>query len=209
MNKGIVVTGDISGFTKISAKEREVIISSLKDWAITWSEPGHFEFFRGDSFQFLSLKADEALTRSLQLRCRLKNFLSKKQKPVLDAKLSIGTGEISYFGKSVLDADGQAFHLSGRSFEKIAETRFRIVTDNDKLNKQLEIIADLLNIIITDWTGPQAEVVFLLLEDKTQQQMADELQIVQSAVNNRIKLARWRETERTLNYIISLLNELL
>lgn len=208
MKYGIVITGDIAGFTKASSKKREAVIKEIKAWFKEWAKPGYAEFFRGDSFQLLFEDSNEALKRSLQLRCRLKKSVVAKQKTLLDAKLAIGIGEISSFKKSVLDADGEAFHLSGRSFDKIEETRFRIVTKDEKLNKQLEIIADLLNVIIADWTSSQAEVVYWLLEGKTQQQMANELQIAQSAVNNRIKLARWKETEKTLTYIISLLNDL-
>ena len=39
----------------------------------------------------------------------------------------------------------------------------------------------------------------------TQQQMADELNIVQSAINNRLKLAHWKHIEKTIHYISDLI----
>jgi hypothetical protein len=125
----------------------------------------------------------------------------------LDARLSIGIGDVAYFGKSVLDADGEAFHLSGRAFDEMKDSQnfLQMSTNDQKLNDQLHIILNLANIIISQWTKNQAEVIFLLLEGKTQQEMADELKIAQSAVNNRIKLSRWKEIDKTMRYISSLM----
>lgn len=43
------------------------------------------------------------------------------------------------------------------------------------------------------------------MEGKTQQQMSEELHIGQSAVNNRIKLAKWKQIEKMIRYIESLI----
>lgn len=197
-----VVTGDIAGFTKVGVKRREKLAADTKKIFETWfPEKGLAEFFRGDSFQLLFDDAGQALFKSIQLRCWFKKSQSSVQKPVLDARISIGIGDISYFGGSVLDADGEAFHLSGRTFDKMGGEYLRIVTTDDKLNKQFVVIADLMDVIISGWTVGQAEVIYHLLEGKTQQQTAAVLNITQSAVNNRLKLANWKEIERTINYI--------
>ena len=46
----------------------------------------------------------------------------------------------------------------------------------------------------------------MVLYDKTKQQIADELRVVQSAVNNRLRLAHWKDIERAIMYISELLN---
>jgi len=84
---------------------------------------------------------------------------------------------------------------------------FQILTGDNLLNEQLKVILTLANLVISQWTKNQAEVIFLLLEGYTQQQMADELKIAQSAVNNRLKLARWKEIDKTIRYIASLIQE--
>jgi hypothetical protein len=175
----------------------------IKSWV---SKPEYAEIFRGDSFQLLFDDIHETLKRSIQLRCWFKQNAAENQNP-LDARISIGIGEVAYFGNSVLDADGEAFHLSGRAFDDMKTTRdyFQILTPDETLNDQLKVILNLANITISQWTKNQAEVIFLLLEGKTQQEMADELQIAQSAVNNRIKLSRWKEIDKTMRYIASLL----
>ena len=203
-----VVTGDIANSTSIAADKRVELIEQVSALIKSWvAKPEDAEIFRGDSFQLLFDDVAEALKRSIQIRCWLKSYQDGPGNAPLDARLSIGIGDIAYFGKSVLDADGEAFHLSGRAFDEMKATQnfLQLSTNDQQLNKQLNIILNLANIIISQWTKNQAEVIFLLLEGRTQQEMADELKIAQSAVNNRIKLSRWKEIDKTMRYIASLM----
>ena len=206
--KYCVVTGDIANSTSIAADKRVELIDRMSTLIKSWvAKPEYAEVFRGDSFQLLFDDVTEALKRSIQIRCWLKSYLDGVGSEQLDARLSIGIGDVSNFGKSVLDADGEAFHLSGRAFDEMKATQnyFQVSTNDQKLNEQLNVILHLANIIISQWTKNQAEVIFLLLEGRTQQEMADELKIAQSAVNNRIKLSRWKEIDKTMRYIASLM----
>ena len=203
-----VITGDIANSTSIAAHRRAELIERVSALIKSWvAKQEYAEIFRGDSFQLLFDDVAEALKRSIQIRCWLKSYPDGAENEDLDARLSIGVGEVAYFGRSVLDADGEAFHLSGRTFDemKASQNYFQVSTNDPKLNEQLYIILNLANIIISQWTKNQAEVIFLLLEGKTQQEMADELKIAQSAVNNRIKLSRWKEIDKTMRYIASLM----
>ena len=202
-----VITGDITNFTSIRVDEKEDLINQTSRLIKSWvNKPEYAEIFRGDSFQLLFDDVSTTLYKSIQIRCWLKQHTEDQQAP-LDARISIGFGQVDYLGKSVLDADGEAFHLSGRAFDEMKNTHqyFQVSTNNQALNEQLKIILNLANIIISQWTKNQAEVIFLLLNGKTQQEMADELKIAQSAVNNRIKLARWKEIDKTIHYIASLI----
>jgi hypothetical protein len=204
MKKG-VITGDVSNFTSLEVDKREDLIKKTSKLIKSWvNKPEYAEIFRGDSFQLLFDNVDETLTRSIQLRCWFKQNADEHP---LDARISIGFGEVAYLGTSVLDADGEAFHLSGRAFDDMKNTHnyFQVLTDDSVLNEQLKVILTLTNLVIGQWTKNQAEVIFLLLEGYTQQQMADELKIAQSAVNNRLKLARWKEIDKTIRYIASLM----
>lgn len=206
MERKAVITGDIVNFTSLKPERREALVKDSKEMLHSLSpEQGHAAFFRGDSFQLLTADIGEALLKSIIIRCWFKKAEGAKQRSLLDAKVAIGFGGISYFGDSVLDADGEAFHLSGRTFDKMEDARLRIVVPDEGVNRQLTVIADLMDVIISGWTKSQAEVIYLLLENKTQQQMAAELGIAQSAVNNRIKLSNWKEIERTVNYISSII----
>lgn len=202
-----VITGDIVGFTRISQKKRENLMSETEKLVSSWvKKPADAGIFRGDSFQLLFDNTQEALFKSLSLRCWFKKNEVSRQKAVPDARMAIGIGSVSYHGKSVLDSDGEAFHLSGRAFDAMANDQYlRIVTSDKTKNEQLDTILTLANLIISGWTANQAAVIYLLLEGKTQQQMAVELHIAQSAVNNRLKLAKWKEIEKTFRYIVALI----
>lgn len=200
----LVLTGDIVGFTKISSPKREKLIQSLPDLFKLWVAPEFAQVFRGDSFQLLFKNPQEGLRRTLQLRCWFKKNTITDY--ILDARMAIGVGEISYYGDTVLDSDGEAFHISGRAFDAMEDGEFiKVVTADQAMNEQLNIICRLMDVIISGWTPSQAEVIFLALENKTQQQMADQLNVGQSAINNRLKLAKWKEIERTIRYISALL----
>ena len=205
MKNSLVITGDIIGFTKVKTKKREKLVQLSKELITSWVGIKHAQIFRGDSFQIVFEDASEALRRSIQIRCWFKKF-DFDEKAMLDARMSIGVGQISYHGATVLDSDGEAFHISGRVFDKLEEDELiKIVTPDKVLNEQLNIICRLMDVIMSGWTRSQAEVIFLVLENKTQKQMAEELQIVQSAVNNRLKLSKWKEIERSVRYISTLL----
>lgn len=205
MEKNFVLTGDIIGFTAMSASKRKKLLDETAQLINCWVEPGHAHIFRGDSFQILFKDVKTALERAIQLRCWFKMH-SDSGKHILDARMVIGMGKIAYFGKSVLESDGEAFHLSGRAFDELEEGQnLRMVSRKQDLNDQLDLIFDLAEVIIGNWTINQAEVIYLLLEGKIQQEMAKELKIGQSAVNNRIKLANWKPIEKMNRYIETLI----
>jgi len=178
---------------------------SINDVLNLWVDPEHARIFRGDSIQMLFRDPKECLRRAIQLRCWLKkNNLSEDF--MLDARLAIGLGKVDYYGDSVLDSDGEAFHLSGRAFDMLGSDQFiRIATPDELLNEQLNIICMWMDLQVQDWTRAQAEVIYMILDNKTQQEMANELGVVQSAINNRLKLARWKNVEETIDSISSIL----
>ena len=205
MKDSLVITGDINGFTQLSSRDREFLIQSTGDLMKLWMKRKNARIFRGDSFQMLFTDSGEALKRSIQLRCWFKKS-KLSEKIMLDARMAIGLGEVAYMGESVLDSDGEAFHRSGRGFDMMESDEFlKIITGQKDLDQQLLIICKLMDVIISGWTRSQAEVIYMVLEEKTQQQIADELKVVQSAINNRLKLAHWKQIEKTILYISELI----
>lgn len=209
MKINAVITGDIISFTQLPSAKRKTLIEDterlLKNWI---KKEVNAEIFRGDSYQALFEDIMEAMTRSLQLICWFKKQADEKAKVQLGTRISIGIGEISYIGKNVLNSDGEAFHLSGRNFDVMKEDEFiTIHTNNSKKNSGIEIILNFVNKYISNWTLAQAEVIFLLLEGKTQQEIAEELSLSQPSVNSRLKSAGWKELEPAIKYIAHLVQQ--
>jgi hypothetical protein len=201
-----VITGDIINFTKLEPVKRQKLIKDseqlLKDW-ITKSADA--EIYRGDSYQILFEDISLALTRSIQLFCWFKLRSDVKNKVFIGTRISIGIGQVAYRGKNVLSSDGEAFHLSGRNFDQMKTNELLVISTADvEKNKTITMLLLFINKIIKEWTLAQAEVILLLGEGKTQQEIADELSLSQPSVNSRIKLAQWKDIDIAIKYISEL-----
>lgn len=209
MKTQAVITGDIINFTQLSAEKRKQLIEDTENLLKTWIETqGNAEIFRGDSYQVLFEEIQKAITKSIQLICWFKKHSDEQSKVYLSTRISIGIGEVSYRGKNVLNSDGEAFHLSGRNFDLMQEEEFlSIHTNNEQKNRGIEIILNFVNKYIGNWTKGQSEVIFLLLEGKTQQEIAASLSLSQPSVNSRLKSAGWKEFEPVIKYISDLVQQ--
>ncbi len=204
MKKYAVITGDIIDFTSLDNERREELIGdtddNIKDWV---KRPEDAAIFRGDSYQLLFEDLRLAVVRSIQLICWFKKQATADY-PNLSTRVSLATGELAFRGKTVLDSDGEAFHLSGRNFDQLEPGELiRITTGNPELDEQLAVLLLFMNVIMNEWTPQQAEVVYWVLEDQnaTQKKLAGKLNIFQSNVARRLKLARWKEIETAINFI--------
>jgi hypothetical protein len=209
MNAQAVITGDIMNFTKLNAAKRKSLIEKTEALLKRWiKEKQNAEIFRGDSYQVLFDEISEAITKSIQLICWFKKHSDEQLKIDLNTRISIGIGAVSYRGKNVLNSDGEAFHLSGRNFDTMKNDEFLTIhTNNDQKNAGIKIILNFVNKYIGNWTLAQAEVIFLLLEGKTQQEIAEQLSLSQPSVNSRLKSAGWKELEPTIKYIADLVKQ--
>lgn len=203
MKTRAVITGDIINFTQLPAVRRQALVEDTESLLRSWiKRKADAQIFRGDSYQVLFEEPSEALKRSLQLVCWFKKHSDEANKINLNTRVSIGVGEVAYEGKTVLNSDGEAFHLSGRKFDKMKDGEFLSVNTNDpEKNATIEIILNFVNKYINEWTLAQAEVIFLILQNKTQQEIAEELSLSQPSVNSRLKLAGWKELEPAITHI--------
>lgn len=221
MKQIAVLTGDIIDSTKLPAAEREKLDQLLHKGLAEIAGQNNFEVFRGDSFQVLLTEPARALKTAIQLRCWLRknqlaepeaiektgkqkkavpNFSTKKG--IIDARMAIGIGGISYQSKNIKTSDGEAFQLSGRALDnvKTKNNRLVIATPWPEFNDYMEVTISLLDILITNWSLQQSEVIYELLNGQTQTAIASKLAINQASVNQRAKTAHWQAVERTVNF---------
>ncbi len=200
-----VITGDINHFTKLSSERRNTLILETEALMRTMvSSSKDAQVFRGDSYQLIIQDVRQALKRGLQLICWFKLNADPNNRFHLGARMSIGIGEIAYEGKSVLDSDGEAFHLSGRNFDNLSKDEIiRLTTANQEKNECYEMLFIFINTIMKSWTPSQAATIFQLLdkEHTTQEQVAQKLKMTQPAIAYSLRAARWKEVEKGINYI--------
>ncbi len=189
-----VLTGDLIGSREIKKACGEECIYHLKN---TLAEIGKeyavpFSIFRGDSFQGVSSKPEDALKDAILLRLKLISGLDPDNtKTRLDARIAIGIGTVNYLPKdgSAGEGDGKAFQLSGLELDTMKELGQSLLANTpwDDYNSLLSIFCDIVDRTVNAYTKRQAEAVMLKLEGFTQREIGDKIGKSQSAVSHRLK----------------------
>ena len=118
-----VITGDIVNSTKFKAAKEKKLLIILKEVLL----PYQFEFYRGDSFQVYQKNAAEALKTALLCRTAAICITpGMDDNTAADVRISIGIGPVKAPIRLLSNAKGEAFVLSGRSFDEIAKTNTRL-----------------------------------------------------------------------------------
>ncbi|MES2616363.1 MAG: hypothetical protein V4613_00705 [Bacteroidota bacterium] len=219
MNKA-VITGDIIQSTKLRVEGRTLLTNSLKDALKLWDKDFNMksELYRGDSFQCLVQNPANALRICLIIKTyirrlntihpyeiRRKNGMNKNQnianpRWIFDARISIGIGKVYEQNRSIATSDGEAFQLSGRLLDQMkAQKQTLAISSSDSYNNELMTELTLLDSLILKTTALQCEVINLKLLGYTETQIAKDLKVGQSAVNQRSNSGSWNAIETLLN----------
>ena len=201
-----VLTGDIVNSTRLKKVTEKKLLKILTAALAKYQ----FEFYRGDSFQVYVKNPVEALQTALLCRTAAISVSKNETINLSDVRISIGIGTVTMQVKTLGTAKGEAFILSGRAFDEMTgkDTRLVIATANSLANAGLQIIADYLNAVLKVMTGKQAEVIFELLQGKTQQEVAKLLKKSKSTVHQHVTAGRWSEIEKLLRQYENIINQL-
>ncbi len=167
-----------------------------------------FELYRGDSFQGIVLQPEETLRYSLLIRTNLK----KKDTPGgRDARIAIGIGKVDFIAASISESDGEAFRNSGPVLDTLKEESIglKIKTPWDQVNREFDVSLILADAIIKRWTEAQVEVISETLLGKTQLEIANQLGISQSAVNQRLMAASWNAISELIIRFNTIIKEII
>ncbi|MBC8767902.1 hypothetical protein H4O18_07855 [Arenibacter sp. BSSL-BM3] len=180
-----IITGDIINSDRYAASEWMGILKPYL--GLQGGTPMDWEIYRGDEFQIRTTPE-----RALQMAIRIKAIIKSINK--LDVRMGIGLGSETFVGGSVSQSNGKAYQRSGRIFETLKEQKLNlaIVTGDDDRDETLNLMLKLALNFMDDWSTVSAQMVSLSLEkpNVSQQEVADQLKIRQSAVSQRLKRAR-------------------
>lgn len=199
-----VLTCDIVASTAYKPKDREVISEAIKQLGNELSSESGVEYriFRGDSLQGLLHDKSQAMRHALYIKSYLKatKVDGTKRATKLDIRISIGIGKLEYRGDNVLDSDGEVFHLSGRTLDTMKKKgrTLTFTTNDEKLNHVWDVITQLLEEVMEQWTIPAAEIVWKLIKGASDKELQEELEISQPAVSQRKKHAGWEAILNTI-----------
>lgn len=198
-----IITGDI---VNSQNSEAELWLSRLKKILGEWSEqPANWEVYRGDEFQ-VKCNVDDVLRKALIIKSLIKTFEN------LDVRIAIGIGNEVFSSEKITESNGSAYVNSGRLLNEIkAEGKtLAIRTDNDKINRDLNILLKWASIVFDNWTAATAEIIHRLLTNSelTQEELAKELNITQPSVSQRVKRANYDLILETDHYFRKKIAEL-
>lgn len=187
-----VITGDI---IKSQHTESEVWLPELKNLLGGWSaSPETWEIYRGDEFQ-LKCSVDAVFAKSLMIKSLIKGFEN------LDVRLAVGIGNEVFMSEKITESNGSAYVNSGRLLTDIkADGRsLAIRTENENVNRDLNILFKWASIDYDSWTVATAEIIHRMLTqtELTQDQLAKDLNISQSSVSQRLKRANYELIQET------------
>lgn len=157
------------------------------------------DIYRGDSFQGVIKNPEGALLIALQLKAAVnrihlkKTRKSKTYSKIADFKMAIGIGTQSIEREAISESNGQAFQFSGRTLDamKNENRKTGIKTSWEDIDGEFNTSFFLLDTITDKWSTASAEVVYYLIRDLKEREVAKEINISQSAVNQRKKAAGW------------------
>ncbi|MCH4823037.1 hypothetical protein ML462_07600 [Gramella lutea] len=174
-----------------------------------------FKIFRGDSFQGIVYDPAEALKTALKLktsinRLHLKERESNKAfKREADLRLAIGIGGYDFIRNSIMESNGEAFQFSGRTLDEMKKEnrKLKLKTSNAEINEEFDTSFFLFDTLADKWSTASAEVIYYLLYGYKEMEIANELDISQSAVNQRKKAAGWDAIEVLLSRYQKVISE--
>lgn len=192
-----VISADLIGSVELPLKARKQLTaeveSVLEQVKLT---RGRYSFERGDFIQ-IEVPAEKGLKTLLLLKTQVNKMGSSKgvrqENIAVDIRISMGIGKVDLIGKTVGRSDGPAYHLSGRGIDGLKKSKqvLSIQSSEEDFNEELKVMSASLEFITGKWTKGSAEIISLLISGKKEMEIAEELGISQSAVNQRKKTAGW------------------
>ena len=204
-----IITGDLVDSSKLKKKELQKVhktlhreFENLRQHFAT--KTLHFEMYRGDSFQGIVLEPKIALKVLLYLKSSVKKLhleaSAKAKKSKVDFRAALGIGEIDGVPKSLKKATGEAFLFSGRTLDgmKNKQQKTSMKTATEAVDHEFEVHFKFFDQLADRWSIAAAEVVYYLLQDMKEVEIAEIIGISQSAVNSRKKVSGWEAISKLL-----------
>lgn len=216
MTKNAVITADIINSSKLSADMEDKVMEVINEafGSITERINTHdgLHITRGDSIQIELDKAADAMRAALLLKAAVNKIGASsgtKSKPAIDIRIAIGIGSISRPRGTVNTSTGEAYTNSGRTLDTMKRHKrtLAIKAGDSRLDAELETELKLLEVILQSWKSTSAEVVYWLIKGLTESEIGDQLNITQSAVNQRKRAAGWSGIEALLCHFSKVMEE--
>ncbi len=188
-----VITGDIvNSRAEPAAHWLPVLKEILEQYG---QEPQEWEITRGDSFQLI-LDPEDALYAAFQIKAGIKQLSG------LDVRMAIGIGEQEYKARKISESNGSAFIRSGECFENLKKQHLGIRTGDQEKDETLNLLFSLALLTMNNWSVTVAKTitVFLKFPEKSQTELAQQLNKSQSSLSEALKRGGFDEIMQLENF---------
>lgn len=193
-----VISGDIIGSSLLKPAARkklqQLLDAFLNHAVIQWHDM-QAQQYRGDSVQ--AILTNNRLA-ALRIVLMFQSYLIKENYKI---RMAIGIGAINFKSGQVITSDGSAFQASGPYLDTLLKSGevISIAGSDHEFTSEWQVHSASLNYIIERWTPPQAEAIYLQLQDHTQAVIAKKLKIKQPSVHQRLQGAGWPVVHKILS----------
>lgn len=207
-----VITADVVGSTQIKIEDRGTLPALLHELIrkIAQCRPElklQVDIFRGDSFQVWVEKPECAPLVALLLRAGLRMSALRAGEQQLDARISVGIGDVAYRDATVSQSDGEAFVLSGRGFDQLGkQQRLMVQTPSETTNEELRVETAFVDDIVSNWSALHSKIMYqALLYETSQGELAEKNGTSQQNVRKRLEKAKAKLIRMYLDRVASLI----
>lgn len=207
-----VITADVVGSTQIKIEDRGTLPALLHELIrkIAQCRPElklQVDIFRGDSFQVWVEKPECAPLVALLLRAGLRMSALRAGEQQLDARISVGIGDVAYRDACVSQSDGEAFVLSGRGFDQLGkQQRLMVQTPSETTNEELRVETAFVDDIVSNWSALHSKIMYqALLYETSQGELAEKNGTSQQNVRKRLEKAKVKLIRMYLDRVASLI----
>ena len=209
--KGII-TADVVGSTQIKIEDRGTLPALIHELIgeIAQCRPElklQVDIFRGDSFQVWVENPECAPLVALLLRAGLRMSALRAGEQPLDARISVGIGDVAYRDARVSQSDGEAFVLSGRGFDQLGkQQRLMVQTPSETANEELRVETAFVDDIVSNWSALHSKIMYqALLYETSQGELAEKNSTSQQNVRKRLEKAKAKLIRMYLDRVASLI----
>ena len=200
--KAGIITADIVDSTGIKLDLREKLFAQFNSGLQQIQEQFNieYEWYRGDALQVKTTNSALSVRIALLIKLWIKG-IEKETKKSYDVRLSVGIGTIELDKKELSLSDGEAFRISGRNLDSLKSSKQSIIIDsNDAHSNSLKAESILLNAIIDGTTPIQSKVLFFKLRGFKEEDIAKQLGLAQSTINQHSNSGNWNTISKYLDY---------
>ena len=220
------ISADIVSSSSLTADEKVRLIAEIRTF-LTELEKSTQEqcwgrIVKGDAVEIYCAEPCKALRVALRLKAIVK---MQHVHPALDAssdvirrrnlfqkygvRIAIGVGNMNTVDKSKDMLDGDAIYFSGRMMERqgtsqkeraiVKNTLFFKTYDNE-MSQRMNVILGFIDVVFKKANARQSEILYFKLSEKSESEIAEMLDIKQSAVNQHSTAVGWNAMEQAIIY---------